>query len=589
MKEKTNEENYEQDYENEENIEENENKKEKSKINKKKENTPSLSPNVQNTNYSSIPEHKQDTNYNSISENEQNAKTSMPESNRSVEIKIEKEANKIQELSIIPIKKFRPAFISPRHLSIQIDSTIFKINKAEIKPNSRLKLSFLTPPKIPISVDSTIHFKPSNNESSNNIIKINLQKPNFILPPTLSAYIDGDILIPEFSKNIRPTNPQTSSILANNTSNLESAPISNSNNPDIDETDLEFIDKLNDILNSISSRGPTVIVYDEYKAGIEYSLARIAVEIAEIKSRQFNSKLISSGLSPTDSNLIKLKEIADGIFILDRELCEEIKNTKDNPVDNLLNIAFTSLIGDKLTIIIMPKCIYEKYQLKIAQKPAKIIFEKFTKADIQTLAYLASGLTSVSNLSYGSLPDVNGYYISILEKSWKWLREKYSYLDIPSNEESEESDTHRQLKAVTIKHLVENKKIDPNSIQVEEERGGGLIPDIYVSTTNEIYDAKTSYGKLPADELYELQKKYSTISPNIFAVMRPLPGLLDFKAIRGKIKSAKEKGINLSVLIPVEENNKVELVDLFTFIKKGKKYYENLRKIASRNSEEKYQ
>ncbi|WP_148692753.1 hypothetical protein [Acidianus manzaensis] len=580
----------------EENIEENTEEENPNESKRKKENDNTSAHNNINQN---------------ISSNKQNPETS----------NVTNESKKETEV-FEPIRIIYPQFsLKPKSQEL-IQSSVLTIKKQSIKINKIEKLvhelKFSQPPKVLIPLDLSYINSPKNQESDEinlKILKLAFIKPHplsiqihsslpkieknlnsfqeklvvnpyFIQPQKIPLYINSEVSTPKLSQ---PKLKETEEPKTNSSS-------SNPGNSDgMTEEEPEFIVKLGEFLSSVSSDGPNIIVYDENKIDIEDSLSKIAVDMARIISgKEFSPKLISLSTDKINSTLSKLKDIGEGIFVLDHELCEKIGKSYDNlytlfDLDSIFDIVNTAIIGDKFSIIIIPNCLYNIYQLKIGLKPSTIIKEKFTKEEIQTIAYLASGLVSILD-GYDSLSNIRLKYEEILNESWKWLhQEKYIKLDVPSNQDPDENESllHRKLKAVTIRHLIENRKIKPESIKVEQiMEKTDLRPDIYVTDTNEIYDAKTSYGKLPVDELYELEKYHHTSenSPaqnppsNIFAVMRPLPALLDFKAIKARIKSYKEEGINLSVLIPVKENDKVELIDLFTFIKKGKQYYEKLKK-----------
>ncbi|WP_338598662.1 hypothetical protein V6M85_08230 [Sulfolobus tengchongensis] len=493
-------------------------------------------------------------------------------------------AMKSQNIRIIKIEKLihEPQFSQLPKVLIPLNSSYVYSPKNQYSDKVSLKIlkfAFIKPYSLSIQINSSLPKVGKNPDSSKEELRLN---PNFTKPQKISLYINSEVSSSKLSQ------PEPKDAEEHKTNSLSSNP---GNSGGMTEEEPEFIIKLGKFLSNISSRGPNIIIYDENKTDIENSLSKIAVEIAEIISgKEFSPRLISSIPNTIYSTLPKLKDIGEGIFVLDHKLCEKIgKSNDDDNLDVLFDIVISAIIGDKFSIIIIPNCLYEIYQTKIGLKPSTIIKENFTKEEIQTLAYLASGLVPILE-GYNSLSNIRLKYEEILNESWKWLQEKYIKLDVPSNQDPDENESllHRKLKAVTIRDLIENRNIPPNLIKVEEEIDEnvmtdpysikGLRPDIYVYTTREIYDAKTSYGKLPSDELYELQKKYSKVSSNIFAVMRPLPALLNFKAIKARIKSAKEESINLSVLIPVKENDKVELIDLFALIKKGKEYYESLNK-----------
>ncbi|BFH74733.1 hypothetical protein SJAV_26770 [Sulfurisphaera javensis] len=62
--------------------------------------------------------------------------------------------------------------------------------------------------------------------------------------------------------------------------------------------------------------------------------------------------------------------------------------------------------------------------------------------------------------------------------------------------------------------------------------------------------------------------------------MEPLPVLIDLEAVIQRIKSARQEGIELSVLIPVKREEKTVLIDIFDFLKEGKRYYEEVLRVS---------
>jgi len=252
--------------------------------------------------------------------------------------------------------------------------------------------------------------------------------------------------------------------------------------------------------------------------------------------------------------------IAAGIFVLKKDLCEANDNVK-KALQNSLN----GIMGYKYSIIIMPKCLYDEFKLIIGGK-AKVIQEDLSREVISTLAYLSSGF-QINLKTYDALANVREPYENLLSEARSWLDKNYICKDVGGEKES---DLHRNLKAVAIKHLIEIEKIKVDEIHVEEYVDD-LKPDIL--TPNLVVDAKTSIGIEPNDELSDL-KKYSKLSNRIWAVMKPIAVLLDLDRIIGRINEAAKQGIEMKVMIPVKDDKYgSKLISLENFIKEGRNYY----------------
>ncbi|QIW24535.1 hypothetical protein EWF20_10570 [Sulfolobus sp. S-194] len=404
-----------------------------------------------------------------------------------------------------------------------------------------IKLSFKTPPLVSVNNLDTSLFT---------ISEINRpQKLVFISPSTLTvSSLDDKIYLQLVDKSL--------------TKNKQIVFIqNNAGEPEKLEEQITFLNNFSQLSKSlIRANGTTIIVYDENKAGIDESLAYLAVEIAKIRGYDFNPYVISS----SELSLTKLYNVGTtaGIYVIKEDLC------KTEEVRTILRDSLNGIMGYKYSTIIMPECLYKEFQIIIGGKPKKIVFENLSKEEISTLAYLASGLQMRLG-TYDALANVNSSFEEILSNAMEWL-EHHKSKDV--HNKGEESELHRGLKAVAIKHLVEVEKIDEDKILVEEDIRG-VKPDIYVKEFGLVIDAKTSYGVLPSDEIYDVQKKYSSLG-KIWVVMRSIAVLLDMKGIIGRLKEAKKQGINVDVMIPIMDNTKGSmLMRVEDFISEGKKWY----------------
>ena len=302
-----------------------------------------------------------------------------------------------------------------------------------------------------------------------------------------------------------------------------------------------------------ATEGTVVIVYDQNKHGIEESLARIATEVARFRGHSFDPIYID------ETDVSKLA--TSGVFVFKEEMCDAPQEVKQK-----LEKALLSLMGYKGTFVIMPKCLYEEFQIVIGGKPKAVLFEDFTKEEISLLAYLASGLT-LWYKGFNALGHVNKPLDMLLTKARSWLRMNYIDKDVPS--EGNESEDHRNLKAYVIRHLIEKEKVNPNEIYVETYFGD-LKPDIFARGT--VYEVKSSIGVLPSDEIRDALK-YAYITKRIRVVMRPIAVLLDIEGIIGWLNKAAEEGIDVDVLVPAVDENKGEvLISIKELLEKAKNY-----------------
>lgn len=76
-----------------------------------------------------------------------------------------------------------------------------------------------------------------------------------------------------------------------------------------------------------------------------------------MKGYSFNPTLISKANYTQLVNIIS----KGGIILLNDDLCD----VKDTDFDNIFNASISSFVGDEFTILVIPKCLYENYKIRI--------------------------------------------------------------------------------------------------------------------------------------------------------------------------------------------------------------------------------
>ncbi|QKR00830.1 hypothetical protein GWK48_10945 [Metallosphaera tengchongensis] len=342
-----------------------------------------------------------------------------------------------------------------------------------------------------------------------------------------------------------------------------------------------YDDFLSQFSSLLKASGVNIVVYDEMKPKIEDSLVSLGTEIALINGFKVEPQEISTK-NPSSIPLLG----SAGVFKVDKSLCD-VKDRKEliNQIENLL----TKIMGYQFSIQIVPSCFYSQYLINIGGKPNRIFVDedvlkhlsnmirhklvstyKVNKDVIQKLAFGASGL-QLDFPSYDAPANFKSPFTTILDDAQNWLTLNYPNLDKSSPSGGQEGEYHRKMKPVVIKHLLENLKIDPNSIHMEQKVHDCGVPDIYFNDKNGKVigvDVKASMGKMPRDEIDEAYNKYEQCSNEVWVVLRPLPALLDLNGIIGKYKIYNK----LRIFIPaVCEGNKISLLPLEEFVDKMEK------------------
>ncbi|MCI2414850.1 MAG: hypothetical protein MPF33_06350 [Candidatus Aramenus sp.] len=339
----------------------------------------------------------------------------------------------------------------------------------------------------------------------------------------------------------------------------------------------------------------TVIVYDERKKGIQYSLARLSLEITKIKrGKDFNPIFIEN---PNQLNEMKTDESGyrEGIYVFDPALFVE----NEDYVEKAFEETGPSLMGYQFKVFIVPFSLYRKYMLhlsphyllvdeELASENKKAIQYSLTNELLTALAYGASGLDLdfKKAKSFEVLKQIDASFNLIYNTAKTYLKEKYGpNYDVYLHKASVggvESSQHKGLKDVIVYYLIKNEGLDVKDVKVEERLESSQVPDVQARVKGKYVaiDAKTSFGKDPIHEINETYEKYSKNWDDVWIVLRPLPALLYAERIAGLL--TLEKFDKLQVLIPVKDDDKngeksVKLISFEDFLKEVKKAYDELK------------
>ncbi|MEW9492381.1 MAG: hypothetical protein TQ35_0009330 [Candidatus Aramenus sulfurataquae] len=357
----------------------------------------------------------------------------------------------------------------------------------------------------------------------------------------------------------------------------------------------DFIERGVGAFTYIKATGSTVIVYDEKKVGIQSSLARLAAEIAKIKStseRDYDPVLISNRNS---LNSIKTDEagVREGIYVFDAKL---FNDKESDEIEKAFEEAAPSLMGYGFKVFVVPFSAYRKYVLhltshfllideELSRENKKAIQYHLTKELLTALAYGASGLDAdfIKGKSYDALRHIDNSFNLLYITAEKYLKKKYGpiYDAILSEESPEgiESSHHKGLKDVIVYHLLKNEGVNVEDIKVEQLSECGNTPDVQaiIDGKRVAIDAKTSFHKDPISEIKDAYRKYSQCKDEVWVVLRPLPALLYAKSISGLL--TLEEYDKLQVLIPVrdkKDEKSVKLIPFKDFLKEVRNAYKQL-------------
>ncbi|QGA53844.1 hypothetical protein GFS03_04245 [Sulfolobus sp. E5-1-F] len=479
------------------------------------------------------------------------------------EIPLNKEVKNVKNEPYLSLPKLSipSRFNIPSKEVLRFNYTINLTNETNINVSSQQKIklsipsSFLKATRDNLTIITDMKLMNKTSEvSERKVLKIiptsfwKVSNDRLIINPTIYLTIADTIKPPQNNREI----------------------IQSESTPEPTQSVTEFEDfEEDEVLNGLSKfqcYGSLVMVYDEMKQKIEDSLATLGVEKGAICGKELKKVTITN----YSYELSKIKT-DEGVFTLKQDICNEI--TKDPLVKEEMDAVISSLTGYKFTVLVIPNCLYEMYKHKLVMA----VKENFTREKILTLAYLASGLdkdiVSVLNPFESFTAVFHKYQEDVLSRGLNLvLRSNLSPLLKPGENESS---LHKSLKAIILLHLVKNMNIDTKFIKVEEEING-YIPDVYVENEKIVYDAKTSLEVHPDDEIRDVVTKYSSFASEIIVVMRPFPVLINLPIIVNLLKEYRKQNIKVDVQIPVKVEDKIVLMPLSEFIKKGKEFQKSL-------------
>ncbi len=490
--------------------------------------------------------------------------------------------DQMRKVKIIPL-----TFPStPKVSTSSLDTANYLTSLVQKRRETNIVPIYFPPPPSVILSELNMEDYLSASVKRDSVMRTQIISLQFPIPPqVVVSSIDSEIYLKvRVQQSLMPTSPEKERV---EQPSLYESPqvVRTSLTQPKKKIDINILNDIKEFLGAFSSglstkHGVIVIVYDENKRGIEDSLERIAEEIA-----------IISGLlvkpDPITINLGNITQMGNpGIFKIDKSLCS-VREDKDE--DKVKEVLESRLMGYQFSILIMPSCLYYRFRETIGGQPSKIFIDadvirgaglpspikvyKVNKDLIQKIAYVASGF-NVNDVSvlyrWDSMKDVNTSFEEILSESRKWLKNSYPWWDVESVGEKE-SEYHKEMKAVAIRYLIQQRGVKPENIHVET-RIEGVVPDIYVSDSNIVIDAKTSIEKEPGDEIIDAYNKYKRIKyenitnevTEVWVVLRPLPLLLDIDKVVG-LYNLFEK---LKIMIPAKCGKDYKLLPLEEFLDK---------------------
>jgi hypothetical protein len=312
----------------------------------------------------------------------------------------------------------------------------------------------------------------------------------------------------------------------------------------IDVEDLSFYKDNRNFFGELSKlvqsdRG--YIMLYEGDGTLRIALSIIASEIAKMKGLSINPTFIENNDTQGEWKVVDAGT-NQGIFVFGPDL-----SRSDDTIIRSIRESIKGIVGYRYSVVIIPSDMYNKIVPDIAGGTTITRFtaSKEMLALVNAISFASSGGQTERFGDYRALRMSIEPFAEMLQEAMDWLNESFPNLDVPDPEEGME---HRRLKAYTARFLIESLKLDPrNEISVEQTYGK-MRPDIYDVSNNIIYDAKTSHGMLPDDEIQELAKYYELFPKEIRAVMRPLPLMLDARRIINRLKALPNMGAYVPML-----------------------------------------
>gem|GEM_PF-1674123 len=333
--------------------------------------------------------------------------------------------------------------------------------------------------------------------------------------------------------------------------------------PSMLDLGLMFEDKHGNIVGASSvfnCEGTTLVTYsDEYRdKGLDESLALIAVELERIVcGKSFDPRFIDL----SDEDEVRDLEVLirdEGVYVIRGDV-------KDDKQRNKVGRVFNRFFGYNPKVVIMSEGLAKNFMLKPS------IYVKVPEVRLNVLKVLAMAYTGFATGPYcNDIPltsDANALamarlcYTTRVRETVRWVLENAPDKLRPSVGGSE-SETHMNLKALVIRHLIEtghNFKVED---EITECKSG--VPDILVDGHNAI-DVKASIGSLPTNDIVEAYRRYSDCASEVWVVFRPFTVLAFTKPI---LKTLENLELKPKVKVPLFNQGKkfYELVDVADFL-----------------------
>jgi hypothetical protein len=338
--------------------------------------------------------------------------------------------------------------------------------------------------------------------------------------------------------------------------------------PSMLDLGLMFEDKHGNIVGASSvfnCEGTTVVTYsDEYgDKGLDESLALIAVELERIVcGKSFDPRFIDL----SDEDEVRDLEVLirdEGVYVIRGDV-------KDDKQRNKVGRVFNRFFGYNPKVVIMSEGLAKNFMLKPS------IYVKVPEVRLNVIKVLAMAYTGFATGPYCSdilltssanAPALNTLamarlcYTTRVRETVRWVLENAPDKLRPSVGGSE-SETHMNLKALVIRHLIEtghNFKVED---EITECKSG--VPDILVDGHIAI-DVKASIGSLPTNDIVEAYRRYSDCASEVWVVFKPFTVLAFTKPI---LKTLENLELKPKVKVPLfnQEEKFYELVDVADFL-----------------------
>jgi len=340
--------------------------------------------------------------------------------------------------------------------------------------------------------------------------------------------------------------------------------------PSMLDLGLMFEDKHGNIVGASSvfnCEGTTLVTYsDEYRdKGLDESLALIAVELERIVcGKSFDPRFIDL----SDEDEVRDLEVLirdEGVYVIRGDV-------EDGKRKGKVGRVFNRFFGYNPKVVIMNEGLAKKFTepKNFILKPS--LYVRVSEVRPEVLIVLAKAYTGFATGPYcDDMPQTPGTlnalamarlcYTTRVRETVRWVLENAPDKLRPSVGGSE-SETHMNLKALVIRHLIEtghNFKVED---EITECKSG--VPDILVDGHIAI-DVKASIGSLPTNDIVEAYRRYSDCASEVWVVFRPFTVLAFTKPI---LKTLENLELKPKVKVPLFNQGKkfYELVDVADFL-----------------------